>query len=219
MTTENNDQSNDQNNNSNENNDQSNLSEEQKLAKLVQDQVDSSLKPIKDKLDKAYSQRDDALRKIADFEREKREAELKKLEDEGKHKEVYELRLAEEKAAREALEKRNTELTRDLEVRNVLNTQQFRNENALEMAYNQIVGQLVRNDQNVWIHKSGVTIKDFIKGFSENDDNSFLFKQKVSSGAGSTQSRSSGSSDTPKSLFSMSQDEVLKMAKEGKLRR
>lgn len=189
------------------------------VQKLVQEKLDSALKDIKEKLDKSYNARDNALKKIQEFEQKEREAELKRLQDEGKHKEAYELQLAEEKAKRETLEKRNIELTRDIEVRNVLGSQPFRNDNALEMAYREIVGQLVQNEQGVWVHRSGVSVRDFVKNFAGSDENSFLFKPKVSNGGGSSNTSSSNGSDTKKSLFDMSQEEVLKMATEGKLRK
>jgi len=191
------------------------------LAKLVQEQVDLNLKPIKEKLDKAYSERDAAKTKVTEFEKAKREAELALLEEQGKHKEAFELRLAEEKTAREAAERRNVELTRDLEVRNALNAQPFRNDKAVNMAYSEIVTQLVQNEQGNWVHRSGKSIKEAIDAFAVNDDNAFLFKPKTSSGAGSTQSRTATGTgtETKTSLFAMSQDAVLKMAKEGKLRK
>lgn len=185
---------------------------------IVKAKLDEALKDIKGKLDKAYGARDEALKKIAEIEQKEREAELKRLQDEGKHKEAYEIQLAQERAAREALEKRNVELTRDIEVRNALATHPFRNENALEMAYKEITGQLVKNENGVWVHTSGASIRDFVKGFAESQDNSFLFKPKVSTGAGSSESSSNPGSTEKKSLFQMSQAEVLKMAREGKLR-
>ena len=219
---ENNDQNNDQNtnnqNNTDSNNQNNNTNNQVDINKLVQDKVDEALKEIKGKLDKAYGARDEALRKVADFENEKKEAELKRLQDEGKHKEAYELQLAEERAKRESLEKKNIELTRDIEVRNALASQPFRNDNASEMAYREIVGQLVRNEQGVWVHKSGVSIRDFVKTFAEGADNEFLFKPKVSSGSGTGGSKPGDtSSGAKKSLFEMSQAEVIKLAREGKL--
>lgn len=185
---------------------------------IVQAKLDEALKDIKGKLDKAYGARDEALKKIAEIEQKEREAELKRLQEEGKHKEAYEMQLAQERAAREALEKRNVELTRDIEVRNALATHPFRNENALEMAYKEITGQLVKNDNGVWVHTSGASIRDFVKGFAESQDNSFLFKPKVSTGAGAAESSTNTGSTEKKSLFQMTQAEVLKMAREGKLR-
>jgi hypothetical protein len=189
------------------------------VVKLVQEKVDEQLKDIKSKLDKAYGSRDEALKKVAEFEAAKKEAELQRLKEEGKHKEVYEMQLAEEKAKREAAEKRNVELTRDIDVRNALGAQPFRNDNAREMAYREIVGQLVQNEQGVWVHKTGASIADYVAAFADNDTNSFLFKPKASSGSGSSGVNTSNTSSDNKSLFAMSQDEVLKMAREGKLRK
>lgn len=190
------------------------------IEKLVQDRLDESLKDIKSKLDKAYGSRDEVLKELATYKQKEKEAELQRLQDEGKHKEAYELQLAEIKAEKEALERRNVELTRDRDVQSALSGYQFRNEKAVEMARKEIVAQLIQNESGVWVHKSGVSIKDFIKVFSENEDNSFLFKVKQSSGTGSSNSSSTNtSSSTKKSLFEMTQEEVLKLAAEGKLPR
>lgn len=188
--------------------------------KLVKDQVAEALKPIKEKLDGAYGSRDEALKKLAEIEQEKKDAELKRLKEEGKHKEAHELEMATERAKTGILEKKNIELTRDIEVRQALSGLEFRNDNALEMAYREIVPQLVKNEQGIWMHRSGGSIRDHVKSFADAEANSFLFKVKSSSGAGTgggdlkIPDKSSGDK---KSLFSMSQDEVLKLAAEGKL--
>ena len=188
------------------------------VKEFISAQVTEALKPIKGSLDKAYEARDQALQKAKQLEDEKRAAELKKLEEEGKHKEAYELKLAEERAEKELLKKRNVELTRDLEVRNVLNAMPFRNDNALEMAYREIVGQLVENDKGVWVHSSGVSIRDFAKQFQSNDANEFLFKPKTSSGTGTTHARTANQEKTIKSINDLPQDEVLRLIREGKLK-
>lgn len=159
------------------------------------------------------------MKKVTEFENEKRQAELKRLQEEGKHKEAYEMQLAEIKSGKEAAEKRVIELTRDMELKSVLGTLNFRNDNALEMAYREIVGQLVQNEQGVWVHKSGVPVKDFVKSFSDTEDNAFLFKPKVSSGSGSQGTKTNNPSGEKTSLFNLSQDEVLKRAREGTLRK
>ena len=189
------------------------------VKKLVEERIGESLKPIKEKLDKAYSARDEALKKVAEFERKEKEAELKRLQEEGKYKEAYEIQLAEEKARREAIEKRNIELTRDLEVKNTLTSVEFRNERAADVAYKEIVSNLVQNENGAWVHRSGVSVKDFIKSFVDDENNAFLLKPKASSGSGISSVKTLPASGEKKSLFSMSQDEVLKMAREGKLRR
>lgn len=187
------------------------------LEALIKKGVEEALKPMKEKLDKAYSARDEALRKVAAFEEKERQAEITRLQEEGKHREAFEMQLAEERAQRENLEKQNIALTRDIEIRNALGAQPFRNDNALEMAYKEIVTQVVRNEQGVWVHKSGVSVRDFVKAFAENEDNAFLFRQKQSSGANVGSQKSGTPPAGTKSIFEMSQDEVLKLAREGKL--
>jgi len=188
------------------------------VEKYVAERVDKSLKEIKGKLDSAFEARDAALKKIAEFEKKEREVEVKRLKEEGKEREAFELQLAQERARVEALERQNTELTRDVEVRGLLSNLNFRNDKAVEMAYKEVVAQLVRDEHNNWVHRSGIPIKEFVKHFSEADDNAFLFKARVSTGSGASGPTSkSDSSGGKKSLFSMPQEEVIKLAQEGKL--
>lgn len=189
------------------------------LEALVAARVDASLKDIKDKLNKAYGARDEAVKKAETLEAERRAAEIARLAEEGKHKEAYEMQLADERVKREAAERRAVELTRDVEVRNALAQYPTRSSKALDMAYSEVVRELVQNENGVWVHKSGVSIQTFVKSFSENDDNAFLFKQKTSSGSGSTSTTTAVPPPERKSVFAMSQEEVIKMASEGKLRR
>ena len=190
-------------------------SSKEDIERLIQERVAASLKDIKSKLDGAYSARDAALKRIAEFEQKEKEAELARLKEEGKHKEAYELQLAQERARIEALEKRNIELTRDIEVKNALSAFTFKSESASNMAYNSIVSELVQNENGEWIHKTGTSIHDYVKQFS--DQNPFLFEQKISTGPGVTTTKTTSPSSTPKSLFELSQEEVLKLSMEGKL--
>jgi len=186
--------------------------------KYVEERVKEQVKEFKNKVDSAFEARDAALKKIAEFEKKEREAEVKRLKEEGKEREAYELQLAEARARAEALEKQNTELTRDVEVRGILTNYTFRNDKAGEMAYKEIVGQLVRDENNRWVHRSGIPLKDFIKQFADHDDNAFLFKARVSTGGGGGGPVKTGdTSGGKKSLFKMSQEEVIKLAQEGKL--
>lgn len=190
------------------------------IARLVQEGVDAALKPIKTKLDDAHAKREAAEAKIKEFEKKERDEQLRRLTEEGKHKEVFELQLSEEKAARLAAEQRVTNLTRDLEVRNALAGLPFRNDKASLTAQREIVSELIQDEAGNWVHKSGAKIADFIKAFQASEDNSYLFKVKVSTGGGSSTTKIGSSDSTEKvSIFARSQDEVLKMAREGKLRR
>ena len=194
------------------------VAEEKRINDLVQKRVDESLKEIKGNLDKAYNQRDELQKKLAEKELAENEAKKKKLEEEGKHKELYELQLSEERAKREALEKRNTELSRDVELRQALSGKNFKNDRTTNIAFKEIVDELVKNDAGVWMHKSGLAISEYVDKFCSDEGNAFLFTVKANSGSGT--SSSTGETNTnskPKSLFAMSQAEVLKLAEEGKL--
>ena len=183
---------------------------------MIKSAVAEAVKDIKTKLDVAYTKRDEALQKVSEFEQKERDLEIKRLQDAGKDREAFELQLAEMKANQETLQKRNLELSRDVDARQALSAFAFRSEKAAKMAFDEVTSQLVQNEKGEWVHKSGVTVKDFVKTFAENEDNAFLFKQKQNSGNGS-QNIPPSSNTNKKSLFEMTQDEVLQMAAEGKL--
>lgn len=187
------------------------------VAKLVEQRVAEALKEIKSKLDGAYSARDAANLKLAEAEQREKEANLKRMEEEGKHKEVLEHRLAESNAKVETLEKRITELTRDVTVREALGGLPFRNERAAELAYKEVVQSLVQNDKGVWVHRSGISIKEYAEAFSKDEDQSFLFKVKSSNGSGTSGTSTAAPENNSGSLFKMKQADVLKMIEEGKL--
>jgi hypothetical protein len=189
------------------------------MESLVAERVEAALKPIKDNLENAYKARDEALSKAKAYEKEKRDAELKRLNEEGKHKEAYEMQLKEERERREATEKRNIELTRDLDLRNALSGFEFRNERSSNMAFRELVTDLVQDDKGQWVHKTGVSIKDAVKAFVGQEDNSFLLKPKINSGGGGESPRLPSEPHAGKSLFGLPQEEVIRMAREGKLRR
>jgi cation transport regulator ChaB len=191
-------------------------SDDEKLNALV----DAKLKEVKEKLDGAYTKRDEALKKVAEFEAKEREAELARLKEAGKHHEAFEIERATLQAEKEALEKRNIELTRDNDVRMALNglDKSFRNEKAVKVAFREISDELVKNDKGEWLHKSGATIEAFVKTFSDDETNGYLFKVVTSSGGdlgGNKNNNNDGKKVT--SLFAMKGSEVLQLAKEGKL--
>lgn len=220
------DDSNDTNKANNDNNtDDKNKELPPEIAELVRKGVDEALQPIKAKLDDAYAKVETANREAEKARQEKQAIELKQLEAEGKHLEAYELRLKAEREARELAEaeaarvrEENTNLTRDSTVKTMLSVYKFRSEKAAGMAYQEIIGSLIKNDKGEWVHKSGIAIKDFVFAFAESKDNAFLFDHKVSTGAGSSKVKgNSGEKGNSSSLFEMSQEEVLKRAAEGTL--
>lgn len=178
--------------------------------------VRERLKPIKGNLDNAFAERDAALAKAEAFEKKERDAEIARLTEEGKHKEAYEIQLAERDSKIAALSKRTTELSRDNELSAVLGSYTFRNEAAADMMRSKVLAELVQQDDGNWAHKSGVSIRDYVKVFSANEDNAFLFKQKTSSGTGSHGASPTPGTSTKTSIFDMTQDEVLTHIAEGK---
>jgi len=195
-----------------------NSGDSEMIEKIVKERLDKELMGIKESLNKAYAARDENAAKVAEFERKEREATVKRLAEEGKHKEAYELQLAEKEAALAALAKRNIELSRDVAVREAVRQFTFRNGKAEAMAVQEITSNLVQNEHKEWVHRTGISIKEYCDAFAKDEDQSFLFKAKVNSGAGtSSPSSVTGVPTKPTSLFAMSQDEVIRLAAEGKL--
>jgi len=191
------------------------------IAKLVAEKVEEQIKEAKEKLNSAYDARDKALKRAEALEKKEREAELKILEESGKHKEAFDLRIAEANTKYDELlskfhklEEGNLELSRDAQIRDLLRGQEFRNDKAAALAFKDISAELIRNDQGVWVHRSGVNIKDFVTTFTANEDNAFLFKVKTSTGGGSSNSTPSNKTTA---LRNKTQAEVLEMAAQGKL--
>jgi hypothetical protein len=177
---------------------------------LVQQMVAEELKGIKDKLNSAYTSRDEAVRAKTLLEEEKKQADIKRMEEEGKHKEVAELRMAEMQAKLEALQSQNTGLTRDNAVKGALAGIEFRNDVAADMAYDRVVSQMTQDANGQWVHKSGVSISEFVQMFSKDEANSFLMKAKVNTGTGSA-AMAAGAPDTSssKSITEMNTNELL----------
>ena len=188
------------------------------VAKLVKERLDTELAGIKQNLNNAFAARDALQAKVAEFEARERDANLKRLQEEGKHKEAFELQLAEERAANAALAKRNTELSRDVSVREALRDMNFRNGKAATMAFQEITANLVQDENKQWVHRSGISVREYCEVFSKDEEQSFLFKAKVNSGAGTSSTTGAAApAAKPSSLFEMSQEEVIKLAIEGKL--
>lgn len=191
---------------------------EKEIEARVTAAVEERLKPIKEKLDSAYSQRDEAAKRAELAELKAKELEIQKLKDEGKAVEALEAQLAAATARAAALEQQNTELARNNELRAALQGLKFRSDKASRSAFNDIVGELI-NDNGVWKHKSGSSIADAVRAYAEDEDNAYLFTPVQNSGSGADYKppKHSQSPNETKSLFAMSQAEVLKLAKEGKL--
>jgi len=175
------------------------------------------LAPIKDKLNKAYGERDSLKEEVDKLRKEKRDAELAHLKETGKEKEALEATISDRDEEIVSLKDQIIALTRDNKVREVFTGFKFRNERAADLAFDQVTKELVQDDKGTWVHRSGKTIKDFLTEFSEDEDNKFLFVEKENRGTGIPPTTKPAPKDTSGKLAGKSQAEVLKMAAQGKL--
>lgn len=193
---------------------------------IPNDDIQTVIRDIKSKLDNAYAERDAERKKVKDLEDKARADEIKRLADEGKLVESLRAQIDDLTAANKKLADENLSLSRDNELTRILSERTFRSDNARNMTFKEIRSELVRDESGKWKHKSGVSIEDYVEKFSTEESNAFLFKAAVSTGTGSTNSGTTNTGDgtnnstnKSKSLFQMPQSEVLKRAREGKLRR
>lgn len=187
------------------------------MSKALEKLVAEQLADIKTKLDGAYGARDAAVTEAAKLKEEKRLADIQALKDAGKHKEAAEAELAAVLAENKALKEVNTNLSRDSSVKDSLKGLDFRGAKASDAAFKEIVDQLIQNDKGQWVHKTGVSVEQFVEAYAKDDDNSYLFKPKASSGGGSGNQRSTNNQSSDGSLFNKTQAEVLALAAAGKL--
>ena len=176
----------------------------------VQEQVNKEKAAFKAKLDELYKARDEAIKEKVALQEEKRQAEIKRMEEEGRHKEVAELKMAELQAKLETAQKENTRLSRDHAVTEAMRSMDFRSDIASEMARDRVISQLQQDENGQWVHRSGISIKEFVEHFSKDEENSFLFKAKTNSGAGSQQAI--GTPQAPssnKAITEMTTEELL----------
>ena len=179
--------------------------------------VEERLAKMKANMDRMAKERDEALKLKAELEKKAKEETMARLKEEGKMQEALEMELAEAKAKLDLYERDITSLRRDGVVNDALAGLEFRNEKSREMARREIVDELVQSEEGAWVHKSGTSIKDFIESYSKSDDNSFLFKVKSNSGAGTGTPAGAPATDTKKSIGEMTTQEILALAAKGQL--
>jgi hypothetical protein len=186
------------------------------IEKIVKARLDEQLSSIKEKLDNAYSQRDEAVAKAVAFEEERKKLAIQSLEEEGRHKEAADLKIAELTAQLDSKTQQVVTLTRDNAVRESLKGLDFKNDTAADFAYRDVVNQLVQDENGKWVHKTGSSIKDYVDSFRKDEDKEFLFKPKQSSGTGQPpSSTTNGNFDKTKSISEMTTEEIMQAAAAG----
>jgi DNA polymerase III psi subunit len=179
--------------------------------------VEERLAKMKANMDRMASERDDALKMKAEMEASAKEATLARLKEEGKVQEALEMELAEAKAKLEVYAKETTQLKRDGVLNDALAGMEFRNDKSRDMARREIVDQLVQNEEGAWVHSTGSNIRDYVEAYAKSEDNSFLFRVKSNSGAGTGNPAGAPSTDTTKAIGDLSTQEILALAAKGKL--
>jgi len=139
------------------------------------------------------------------------------MKEEGKLQEALEMELAEAKAKLDVYAKETTQLKRDGVLNDALAGMEFRNDKSRDMARREIVDQLVQNEEGAWVHSTGSNIRDYVEAYSKSEDNSFLFRVKSNTGAGTGNPAGAPSTDVSKSISEMSTQEILALAQKGKL--
>jgi hypothetical protein len=131
--------------------------------------------------------------------------------------EALELEVADLKAKLGVYEVETTKLRRDGVLNDALAGMEFRNDKSRDMARQDIVSGLVQDDDGSWKHNSGTNINDYVAAYAQSEDNSFLFRTKSNTGAGSGSPAGAPSTDVSKSIGDMSTSEILALAAKGKL--
>jgi hypothetical protein len=183
----------------------------------IESLVAERLKDIKDSLNKAYEQRDAALKKAADLEAEQNKKKIDALKEQGKHDEAKDMELADLKARLASLEDQNTKLSRDSMLKDSLAGVEFKNAKAHSIMLSELSSQMVKGDDGLWVHASGKDLDTVIKSLQTDDDYSFLFKPKMNKGSGLNDPSSQTPNQKPKALSDYTSQELMKMAREGKL--
>jgi hypothetical protein len=179
--------------------------------------VEERLAKMKANMDRMASERDEALKLKVEMESKQKEDTIARMKEEGKLQEALEMELAEARAKLDVYAKETTQLKRDGVLNDALSGMEFRNDKSRDMARREIVDQLVQNEEGQWLHSTGSNIRDYVEAYSKSEDNSFLFRVKSNTGAGTGNPAGAPSTDVSKSISEMSTQEILALAQKGKL--
>jgi len=179
--------------------------------------VEERLAKMKANMDRMASERDEALKLKVELESKQKEETIARMKEEGKLQEALEMELAEARAKLDVYAKETTQLKRDGVLNDALSGMEFRNDKSRDMARREIVDQLVQNEEGQWLHSTGSNIRDYVEAYSKSEDNSFLFRVKSNTGAGTGNPAGAPSTDVSKSIGEMSTQEILALAQKGKL--
>lgn len=203
----------------NENVDNQEVSQEVNIDELVAAKVAEELADIKEKLNGAYSQRDEALSAKAELEEAEKARKVAEMEAAGEHQKIADMKLAELQAKLDATQRANMALTRDHSVNNALAGVEFKSPAAQQMAVNAINSALTQTQEGNWVGPDFSSISEYVARFAADANNSFLFKDKQNVGTdiytsqGVQPTQSQPTADNRK-LSEMSVEEAFKVTQE-----
>ena len=134
-----------------------------------------------------------------------RDMELAALEAAGEERKADQMRL--EESDRKLREAQHTilQLTRDSELNVALSTKEFINDQAKAMAFSQLQARLVQDQNGNWVSPTGQTILDYVNNFSNDENNSFMFKSVQSKGSSIVSQMGDVGASVPQNSQSISQ--------------
>lgn len=189
----------------------------EKLAPAEEPQIEND--KVKENIQKAYAQRDEMAKELEELRAAKREAELKALEEAGRKEEADKMRMQELKDQLAQAQAQVTGLTRDSALKGALAGMEFRSDKAADIAYKDIVGNLIQDANGNWVSPTGQSIQDYVQFYAQDEANSFMFKAKQSSGS-SAMAAATNSTSTPVqgsvNPRDMSGEDLVKAISEGK---
>jgi hypothetical protein len=181
--------------------------------------VAEKLKDIKARLDSVYGERDTLKKQAQELTDKLATIERDRLIAEGKQVEALQLQLTDLQTKNAELQTQLVSATRDSQLQSMLAGLPFRTDKARQQALREITADLRQTSDGSWVTKDGVEVSTFVKNYAGDPENTYLFKPQTSSGGGSTSTSAAPATGDKKSLFAMSQAEVLRLAREGKLRK
>lgn len=191
------------------------------IEQLVEERLSDAKKNFKDKLDRAYKERDDRAREVARLEEAQKKATQATLKAEGKHFEALQLQVAEMAERLRLKDEALAITTRDAELDKALSEFEFRSPKARSALKRELQDEMIRDDDEggIWVHNSGANVVDVVRAISKDPEQAFYFLPKTNQGTGTRpEGRATApSKGRPKSLLNLPNEELMKLAAEGKL--
>ena len=185
------------------------------INKLVDHRVEERLIPVKEKLDKAYARVRDLEKQLAEKERENGQLKV----DLSQNSDQLSSKWAKEKEdlqmENQTLQATIEEMSKIKSIESAIVDIPFEGERAREIAIGEISKEIIKDElTNEFKHKSEISIKDFVKAFVVDPNNSFLLKKQDNKNAPSLP----GSMQTdpfakPENIDGMSNDKWLEFMK------